>query len=86
MGWGAAYAWAEEMGFSPEDAHDMLYGEEPKPWRCPICSKKCKSRRGVLDHADATHKKADHIRRVADWWAETAQKGTEEKDHERNER
>lgn len=64
----------------------MLYGEEPKPWRCPICSKKCKSRRGVLDHADATHKKADHIRRVADWWAETAQKGTEEKDHERNER
>lgn len=45
---------------------------DQKPFCCPVCNKKCRSRRGVLDHAEARHKKAHHIRHVADWWAETA--------------
>lgn len=55
MGWGAAMALAEETGFSPEDAHDMLYGHRPRP-KCPICGKKCGGKEGVKMHMLAVHK------------------------------
>lgn len=74
MGWGAAYAYAEEMGFSPEESYEILYGsdlgQKPK-FRCPICNKKCGGRQGVIAHAVDAHTKPKHQERIQQFIVDT---------------
>ena len=63
MGWGAAYALAEETGGAlggPDEVYEMLYGrDENKPPRrkhkCKSCGKKMRTQKGLSDHMRDKH-------------------------------
>jgi hypothetical protein len=53
---------------------DVLEDAPPR-WRCPICNRKCRDAKGVVNHMLDKHPNEKHRERIADWIKSPARGG-----------